>query len=142
MDNHGYSQGEAATALGKSRTGINEIMRLAGLAASIVDMARTANVSKSVLVEVARAGDEEAQRQLWQSVQAGANTVRALRAQKKPPAEQAKPTSPVDVAIAAGRRFVAALDAIPAVQGADFSEAAKLAEQSLALLNGRSDVAP
>ena len=139
MDKHGYSQGDAATALGKSRVTINELMSLAGLASSILDEASGTKVSKSILVEIARAGDEAAQLQLWQGVCAGANTVRALRAQKKAPAEQAPEPSPIGAAIRAGQRFAAALASIPHDEVTKLADVKSLVEQSLSLLGDISN---
>ena len=135
MDKHGYSQGDAATALGKSRVSINEIMSLAGLASSILDEASGAKVSKSLLVEIARAGGEETQLRLWQDVRAGATTVRALRAQKNAPAAQAPNPTPIATAIRAGQRFAAALAAISPGEGTKLAEAQSLVEQLLSLLD-------
>jgi ParB family transcriptional regulator, chromosome partitioning protein len=134
IDKHGYTQCDAAIALGKSRVSINEIMSLAGLAASIHDDARTANVSKSILVEIARAGDETAQRKLWEGVRAGANTVRALRAQKKAATELTQKPSPIETALRAGHRFAAALAAIPADEQEKLTDVVSLVERSLTLL--------
>jgi len=100
-------------------------------------------VSKSVLVEIARAGDVETQVELWSAVQAGANTVRALRdrrSQGKAPADPAKIApvpSPVETAIRAGRRFVDALAAIPGKEWATLADARAQVERSLALLENR-----
>ena len=135
MDKHGYSQGDAATALGKSRVTINELMSLAGLASSILDEASGIKVSKSILVEIARAGDEEAQLQLWQDVRAGTNTVRALRAHKKAPAGLATKPAPIATAIRAGRRFAAALASIHLEEGSKLTYVISLVEQSLSLLD-------
>ena len=134
IDKHGYNQGEAATALGKSRVSINEIMSLAGLAASILDEARAANVSKSMLVEIARAGDDVAQRKLWEGVRAGAKTVRALRSQKKTATEPTQKPSPIAAALRAGRRYAAALAAIPSDDGTKLGDVISLVEQSLVML--------
>lgn len=60
IDKHGYSKGDAAAALGKSRISINELLSLSGLAASILDEAQTSKASKSVLIEIARVGGEAA----------------------------------------------------------------------------------
>ena len=139
MDKHGYSQGDAATALGKSRVTINELMSLAGLASSILDEASGTKVSKSILVEIARAGDEEAQLQLWQDVRAGTNTVRALRAQKKAPARLATKPAQIATAIRAGRRFAAALASIHPEEGSKLAYVISLVEQSLSLLDDQGN---
>jgi ParB family transcriptional regulator, chromosome partitioning protein len=135
MEKHGYSQGDAATTLGKSRVTINELMSLAGLPSAILDEASATKVSKSVLVEIARAGDEAAQLQLWQEVQAGASTVRALRARKSAPAGEAPKPSPLALAIRAGRKFADALAAIPDDNAAELAEAKSHAARSISLLD-------
>jgi len=134
MDKHGYSQGDAASALGKSRVTINELMSLAGLAASILDEAHAANVSKSILIEIARAGDEPAQLALWAAVREGAQTVRALRAAKKAPAERSQEPSPIGTALRAGRRFATAIAAIPASDRGRLGEIDRIVERLLTLL--------
>jgi ParB family transcriptional regulator, chromosome partitioning protein len=138
IDKHGYTQGDAASALGKSRVSINEIMSLAGLAASILDEARAANVSKSMLVEIARAEDEVAQRNLWAGIRAGTTTVRALRAQKKAATEPTQKPSPLDAALRAGHRFATLLAAIPTDEKTKLGNVISLVEQSLALLDDHS----
>ena len=135
IEKHGYSQGDTATALGKSRVSINELMSLAGLASSILDEASGTKVSKSILVEIARARDERVQLQLWEAHQAGASTVRSLRAQKNAPAGQAPKPSPIATAIRAGRRFADALASIPPDEGTILADVISLVEQSLSLLD-------
>jgi ParB family transcriptional regulator, chromosome partitioning protein len=142
MEKHGYSQGEVASALGKSRVSINEIMSLAGLAPAILNEMRTANVSKSVLVEIARAGDDDAQLTLWSAVQDGATTVRALRAHKRPAAKPAKEPKPIDAAIRAGRKFAVTLAAIPMDERSKLPEIISLVEQSISLLDDQVSIKP
>lgn len=76
---HGYSQGDAARVLGKSRVSINELMSLASLPPAIMEEAQDAKVSKSALIEIARAGDVAAQFAAWTDVRASGGTVRAAR---------------------------------------------------------------
>jgi ParB family transcriptional regulator, chromosome partitioning protein len=135
MQAHCYSQGDAATALGKSRTSINEIMSLARLAPSILDEMQSASVSKSMLVEIARAGDEAKQVELWSAIQGGATTVRALRGEKTPALKTAHESTPLDVALRAGRRFANAIDALPDDQGTKFADISSLVEQLLTVLD-------
>jgi ParB family transcriptional regulator, chromosome partitioning protein len=137
IDKHGYRQGDAATALGKSRVSINEIMSLSGLAPAILQEAGAANISKSVFVEIARAKDEASQLELWRAVQDGATTVRALRARKKPATLTAHAMTPIDAAIRAGQKFVAALDAIPTDKSAKIPEVRLLVGRALALIENQ-----
>lgn len=139
IDKHGYSQGEAASALGKSRVSINEIMSLAGLSPSILEEVREANVSKSMLVEIARAGDKTSQMALWRAVCDGAKTVRTLRAAKKPATQPTHERSPIEAAIRAGRKFASALSKIPFDQGERFAGLKSLVDQSLSLLDEHGD---
>jgi ParB family chromosome partitioning protein len=137
MEAHSYSQGEVAATLGKSRTSINEIMSLAGLVPSILDEVSAASVSKSVLVEIARAGDDAKQLELWSAIQAGANTVRALRVQKKPVSRPVQEPTPMEAVIRAGRKFAATLEALPDDEGKNFAGVRSLLEQSLAMFDSR-----
>lgn len=139
MEKHGYSQGEVASALGKSRVSINEIMSLAGLAPSIMTEAQSTNVSKSVLVEIARAGDEAMQLEMWSAVQGGATTVRALRSQKKQTARGSQDSTPLETAIRAGRRFAGALAALPADEESKLAGIITLVEQSLTVLSKQGE---
>jgi ParB family chromosome partitioning protein len=134
MDKHGYSQGDAAGALGKSRVSINELMSLSGLAASILNEPLAATVSKSILIEIARAEDETSQLALWAAVRDGAQTVRAVRAAKNASATRGQGPSPIGAALRAGRRFASAIAAIPAADRGRLGEIDTLVERLQALL--------
>lgn len=134
MDKHGYSQGDAASALGKSRVTINELMSLSGLPASILDEAQAARVSKSILIEIARTQGDEAQLELWAAVRDGARTVRALRATKRAAVKGSEGPSPVGAALRAGRRLSDALAEVPRSDDGTWRELAALAEQLTRLL--------
>jgi ParB family chromosome partitioning protein len=138
MEKHGYSQGDAALALGKSRVSINEIMSLGGLAASIRDEAQVAGASKSVLIEISRAEDAATQLELWAAVRDGANTVRALRANKNASAKGGEGSSPIDKALRAGRRFASAIAAIPETDRTRLGEIDIVVERLLALLDAHT----
>jgi ParB family chromosome partitioning protein len=138
MDKHGYSQGDAALALGKSRVSINEIMSLQGLDASIRDEAQVASMSKSVLIEISRAGDAAAQLKLWTAVRDGANTVRAMRANKRASKKGGEGSSPLDKALRAGQQFASAVAAIPEADRSRLGEIDMILERLLALLSGHS----
>jgi ParB family chromosome partitioning protein len=113
IEKHGYTQGDAARVLGKSRGSINELLSLGSLAAAILEEARVAGVSKSALVEIARAGDETAQFDLWTAVRAGRTTVREARAAKKGSPRAAGNPSPIGAVLRAGRRFAKAVAGLP-----------------------------
>jgi ParB family chromosome partitioning protein len=131
---HGYSQSDAARVLGKSRVSINELLSLGSLAADILEEARAAKVSKSALIEVARAGNLAAQRALWGSFRDGGGTVRAARKVKQEGANDADPPSPIGTALRAGRRFAKAVGDLPHEER--FAEIRSATERLLSLLDG------
>jgi ParB family chromosome partitioning protein len=133
MSKHGYSQGEAARVLGKSRVSINELLSLGSLAAAILEEARAANVSKSILIEIARAGDEPAQLAVWTAVREGGGTVRAARTVKKGGIRPAGKVSPIGAALRAGRRLVRTIAALP--DDDRFAEIRSTADYLLSLLD-------
>jgi ParB family chromosome partitioning protein len=134
MDTHGYSQGDAGAALGKSRVSITELMSLRDLAASIVAAPLAQKVSKSLLIEVARAGGEPEQLGLWKKVQDGAQTVRAVRAAKELHAQNGPGPSRIDAARRAARRLAAAIAAIPETERGGLRDIDAILERLLALL--------
>lgn len=80
MQAHGWTQEQLAEAVGKARSTITNILKLNNLAEPIKAECRgRAEVSKSLLFEIARQNDEAAQEQLWARVRAG-GTVRSARA--------------------------------------------------------------
>lgn len=82
-ERHGYNQDELAKALAKAKSTISELLSLNSLAEAVKtavrDQPRT--VTKSVLIEIARLPDENAQLAFWERVRAG-STVREARAVK------------------------------------------------------------
>jgi ParB family chromosome partitioning protein len=83
MQKHGYSQEEVGQVIGKARNTVNEILRLADLPEDVKEESRTSDVPRSVLIEIVRAGDAEAQRALWRRHRDGGGTLRSIRASKK-----------------------------------------------------------
>ena len=114
-------------------------MSLRGLAASILDEPLAAKVSKSILVEVARAGDETAQRALWAAIREGAQTVRAVRATKKASDKRSQGPSPIGTALRAGRRFASAIAAIPEADRGQLGEIETIVERLLTVLEARGE---
>ena len=92
-ERHGYSQDELARALAKAKSTISELLSLNalpdGLKADI--RAQPRPFGKSVLIEIARLDDAEAQRAVWERVKAGGTVRDARRA--KPRAAPAPPSS-------------------------------------------------
>ena len=84
---HGYSLEDLARVLAKAKSTLSELLSLNDLAESIKAEVRTSErpVPKSVLIEVARAGDAVAQERLWATLKAVARpTVRSTRHAKQP----------------------------------------------------------
>ena len=84
---HGYSLEDLARVLAKAKSTLSELLSLNDLAESIKAEVRTSErpVPKSVLIEVARAGDAAAQEWLWATLKAVARpTVRSTRHAKQP----------------------------------------------------------
>jgi ParB family transcriptional regulator, chromosome partitioning protein len=110
MEKHGYNQVQLAKVLGKGRVAINELLQLASLPEDIREGCRTSDTPKSVLIEIARTKDPDAQHALWERVKGG-GTVRSVRATKKNgEAKDAQPMTPTTKALAAARGLVRRLE--------------------------------
>ena len=94
---HGYNQDELARALAKAKSTISELLSLNQLADTLKADIRTQPrpVSKSVLIEIARLDDAEAQTALWERLKAG-GTVRDARRVKSRPSAPANPAGTAD----------------------------------------------
>ncbi|MDQ2978688.1 MAG: ParB/RepB/Spo0J family partition protein [Acidobacteriota bacterium] len=80
---HGYTQQRIADAVGKSRVSVTEIMSLLAIPEDLRDECRRADIgAKTVLLQVARLGDEDRMREAIESVASG-STRQDLRARKK-----------------------------------------------------------
>ena len=113
MEKHGWSQEQLGKVVGKARNTVNEILRLATLPEDIKVESRTSDTPRSVLIEIARAGDADAQRALWQQHKNGGGTVRAIRARKSaPPTSDTPPYTPTAKAVAAARGLLRRLQEI------------------------------
>jgi ParB family chromosome partitioning protein len=114
MELHGYTQEQLAKVLGKHQSAVSMTLRLNDLPEAIkADYETSHKLPKSVLLEIARVKDPDAQRTLWQQVRTGTrSTVRAARAQRSTRNERHGPTSAMRV-IAAGRSFLSQLAELP-----------------------------
>ncbi|RYG39134.1 ParB/RepB/Spo0J family partition protein [bacterium] len=86
IDQHGYSQRKLAERIGRSVSGINEILRVLTLPSDVVEGVLTSEHSgnRSLLLEISKLPGEEAQRSAWESAKNGQLTVRSARAKKAP----------------------------------------------------------
>jgi ParB family transcriptional regulator, chromosome partitioning protein len=94
MQAHGYSQGQAADVLGRSRVRINETLRLLDLPPTLLQEAETGPpIPRTALLQVARETDPVKQRLLFEHAKAG-GAERSLRAarQAATPAEAEEAT--------------------------------------------------
>jgi len=85
---HGYNQDELAQALAKAKSTISELLSLNQLPAPLkTDIrAQPRPAAKSVLIEIARLDDAEAQTALWQRLKHGGTVREARRAKPRAPA--------------------------------------------------------
>ena len=87
---HSYTQQRIADAVGKSRVSVTEIMSLLAIPEDLRDECRRADIgAKSVLLQIARLGDEDRMREAIHSVASG-STRQDLRAKKKEDEEPSK----------------------------------------------------
>jgi len=93
---HGYSQDELAKALAKAKSTISELLSLNQLADGLkADVrAQPRPVAKSVLIEIVRLDDADAQAALWERLKAGGTVRDARRAKSR--ASPAAPAAPAD----------------------------------------------
>jgi ParB family transcriptional regulator, chromosome partitioning protein len=90
----GLTQEEVARRLGKSLSAINQALRLLALPAPIqAELQTSEHVSKSVLLELVKAKNKQAQAALWAQAKQGQLTVQQARQQKaqKKPSIRAQP---------------------------------------------------
>jgi ParB family chromosome partitioning protein len=113
---HGYNQDELARALAKAKSTISELLSLTELPeplkADIRDQPRP--VSKSVLIELARLDDPDAQAALWQRLKAGATVREARRAKSRPASGSAEPADELARIARASDRLLRRLEAVTA----------------------------
>ncbi|MCP5197431.1 MAG: ParB/RepB/Spo0J family partition protein [Gammaproteobacteria bacterium] len=111
MERHHYNQEDLGRTIGKNRVTVNELLRLNSLPQKIREECRTSDtLRKSVLIELARLDDENAQLQLWEEIKQGRlATVRAARGRKT---AQRLPKPRVEKAMQSGQRFILALKSL------------------------------
>ena len=115
---HGYNQDELAKALAKAKSTISELLSLNQLPdplkADIRDQPRP--VSKSVLIEIARLDDAEAQTALWERLKAGATVRDARRAKARKGPAPAAPQDELAGIARASDRLLRRLEGITAAE--------------------------
>ncbi len=110
MKKHGYTQEQLAKVIGKARTTVTELLQLTTLPRKIREESRTSDIPKSILIEIVRAKDPDAQCMLWERVKDG-GTVRSVRATKTSgKVKDAKALAPTAKALAAARSLLRRLE--------------------------------
>src|SRR3954470_10957801 len=110
MEKHSYTQEQLAKVIGKARTTVTELLQLTGLPEEVKQESRTSDIPKSVLIEIARTKQPEAQRALWERFKGG-GTVRSVRATKKSgEVKDAQTMTPTAKALAAARNLARRLE--------------------------------
>ncbi|HYH39816.1 MAG TPA: ParB/RepB/Spo0J family partition protein [Azospirillum sp.] len=133
LEDDGRGRAAIAALVGRSRTWVADALSLNTLPDAIKAEypAVRKSVTRSLLVEIARVRDPEAQLALWEEAKAGALTVRAARAKRRE-------TPPLRVrAVAAARRFAKQLGKLDAtaLEDADREALVALRERIDALLS-------
>ncbi|HKB71375.1 MAG TPA: ParB/RepB/Spo0J family partition protein, partial [Thermoanaerobaculia bacterium] len=94
IDRHGYTHQHVSETLGKSRVSVTEALSLLRIPEDLRDECRRADIhSKSLLLDVARAGDRDEMEKRIRAIVAGA-TREALRQQKKESEEEPRRARP------------------------------------------------
>ena len=107
QNKYNYTQTELGRAVGKHKSTISHLLKLATLSPDIKrEVATSQHVSRSLLIEVSKLKDEKTQLAFWQEVKAKGMTVRQVRGKKAAPGRKTQAT------LARGRRFVDALEAL------------------------------
>jgi len=80
MQTHGYTQGQVADVLGRSRVRVNETLRLLSLPADMLgQLGSGSDIPRTTLLQIAREEDPAVQRRLWDQARSGAGE-KAIRA--------------------------------------------------------------
>jgi ParB family chromosome partitioning protein len=111
MEKYAYTQEQVGQVIGKARSSISELISIARLPDEIKGAARRAAVSRSVLLEIARLDDHEAQHQLL-TVSLEGGSVRAVRGARKSSSGVVATKTPTGQMLQAGRQFLSRLRAL------------------------------
>jgi len=90
IEGKGWTQMQAAEALGKSKAEVSATLRILTLPETVLDGVLTSelDIPRSALVEIARIEDQEVLNQLVELARGGGLTIRAIRAARQPEAKQ------------------------------------------------------
>jgi ParB family chromosome partitioning protein len=118
MENRHYTQEDLGRVIGKARNTVTSLLSLNNLPEEIRKECPTSDISKSVLIEIARLPKREDQLRMWREVKEGSlKTVRAAR-QKKESGDIRTPQTPTTRLLSVGRSFTKQLNQLAPDQGA------------------------
>jgi ParB family transcriptional regulator, chromosome partitioning protein len=108
---HNYDDGELAEIVGKNRATVNETLRLNDLPEPIKEEARSREIPRIMLLQVARIEKDEERQRFWTDIKEGhITTVRQAKERRKAPKSDGKAAEKVHPLVAAGRNFVTRLE--------------------------------
>jgi ParB family chromosome partitioning protein len=120
INEQNLSQTDAGKLVGMKRLTVNQLLRINSLPTHIREGAAAADISKSILVELALLDDEDLQLKLWKRAKDGNLTVAEIRKSKKPTDKQentntdtVRRLTPAEKAIGMLNKGVSALQAQP-----------------------------
>jgi ParB family chromosome partitioning protein len=118
MENRHYTQEDLGRVIGKARNTVTSLLSLNNLPEEIRRECPTSDISKSVLIEIARLPKREDQLRMWEDVKEGSlKTVRAAR-EKKETGDIRTPQTPTTRLLSVGRSFAKQLNQLAPDQGA------------------------
>jgi ParB family chromosome partitioning protein len=140
MESRNYTQEDLGRVIGKARNTVASLLSLNNLAEEVRIECPTSDISKSVLIEIARLPKNEDQLRMWQEVKSGSlKTVRAAR-EKKETGDVRTPQTPSTRLLTVARSFAKQLNKLAPDQGAfnrdQIRELRDLSTQIVALIDG------
>jgi ParB family chromosome partitioning protein len=143
MESRSYTQEDLGRVIGKARNTVTSLLSLNNLPEEIRKECPTSDISKSVLIEIARLPNRKDQLRLWAEIKSGSfKTVRAAR-EKKESGDVRTPQTPSTRLLAVGRSFAKQLNKLAPDQGAfnrdQVRELRDLSTQIIALIDGLAE---
>jgi ParB family transcriptional regulator, chromosome partitioning protein len=143
MESRSYTQEDLGRVIGKARNTVASLLSLNNLPEEIRVECPTSDISKSVLIEIARLPNKEDQLRMWQEVKSGSlKTVRAAR-EKKETGDVRTPQTPSTRLLSVGRSFAKQLTQLAPDQGSfnrdQIRELRDLSTQIVGLIDGLAE---
>jgi ParB family transcriptional regulator, chromosome partitioning protein len=143
MESRHYTQEDLGRVIGKARNTMNSLLSLNNLPEEIKAECPTSDISKSVLIEIARLPNREDQLHMWAEIRSGSlKTVRATR-EKKETSDVRTPQTPSTRLLAVGRSFAKQLNKLAPDQGVfnrdQIRELRDLSTQIVALIDALAE---